>query len=181
MMVFVPKPLPPDAAHFCTELAAPPLLIRHLVLVHAAAVELLDGLTANFPQLDIDRDAVCFGAAVHDLGKIQHPEELTSPGNRHEKDGPGLLIQHGVSPKRARFARTHGRWRDTDGLEDLIVALADNIWCGRRVGELETRIVGVLAKNLGLEEWRVWDRLDSICDEIASRGEDRLVWQRSDT
>lgn len=177
MMVFVPKPLPPDAAHLCTELAAPPLLIRHLVLVHAAAVELVGGLTANFPQLDIDRTAVLFGSATHDIGKTLHPNELTGAGDLHERDGPGLLIQHGVSPRLAQFARTHGRWQESDDLEDLVVALSDSLWCGRCQGELQMKVVGVLAGSLGLKEWRVWDRVDSICEGIASRGEERLVWQ----
>lgn len=173
-------PLPPDAARLCEVLAAPPLLVRHLTLVHAAAVELLDGLAANFPGLVVDRGAVLFGAATHDLGKVLHPGELTGPGDKHEVDGPGLLEQHGVSPRLARFARTHGRWREVDDVEDLIVALADNVWCGRRVEELETKVAAVLAAT-GMEQWEAWARLDGVCEEIASRGEARLAWQRSDS
>jgi hypothetical protein len=172
-----PLSLPSAATRLCEKLAAPPLLVRHLILVRDAAVELLDGLAATFPDLVLDREAILIGSAIHDIGKVLHPHELIGPGNQHEVDGPGLLEQHGVSPKLARFARTHGRWRMTDDLEDLFVALADNVWCGRRVGELEARIAAVLAAALGVEEWAAWSRLDTVCGEIASRGEERLAWQ----
>lgn len=170
-----PLPLPPDAARLCEELAAPTLLVRHLFLVHAAAVELLDGIAAVFPGLVLDRDAIRFGAATHDVGKVLHPHELTGPGDQHEIDGPALLEQHGVSPRLARFARTHGRWRETDDLEDLIVALADSIWCGRRVGQLETKVAAKLGVATGVAEWAAWSRLDAVCSQIASRGEERLA------
>lgn len=174
--MFLPS-LPPDAACLCGELQAPPLLVRHLTLVHAAAVELLDGLAADFPGLVLDRDAILFGAAVHDAAKALHPAELTGPGNQHEEDGSALLEQHGVPPRLARFARTHGRWNEVDDLEDLIVALADSIWCGRRIEELEAMVVAILAGKTGLEPWAAMMKLDAVCEEIASRGEARLAFQ----
>jgi hypothetical protein len=170
-------PLPADAARLCEELAAPPLLVRHLTLVHAAAAELLDGLAAMFPGLDLDRDAILFGSATHDLAKTLHQHELTGPGHQHESDGPALLEQHGVPRRIARLARTHGRWRDVDDLETLIVALADSIWCGRRVEELESKFTTTLAATLGEEPWQVWAKLDAVCEEIAEKGEERLAWQ----
>lgn len=171
--------LPPEAARLCEELLAPPLLVRHLILVHAVAIELLEALAASFPGLVLDRDAVLFGAASHDLGKVLHPDELTGPGNKHEDDGPGLLIKHGVPPRLARFSRTHGRWRETDDLEDLIVALADNVWCGRRVEELETKVAAILAAVAGVETWKAWSKLDADCEQIASRSDERLAWQNA--
>jgi hypothetical protein len=174
-------PLPRDVVQLLDTLRAPPLLVRHLILVHTAAAELLDRLAASFPGLVVDHHAVLFGAAVHDAGKTLHPEELTGPGSRHELDGPGLLIQHGITPRLARFSRTHGRWRETDDLEDLLIALADNIWCGRRVEELETKVAAVLAATTGQEKWSAWAKLDAICGEIASKGEERLTWQLSTT
>lgn len=169
-------PLRPDAARLCQDLAAPLLLVRHLTLVHAAAAELLDGIAASFPGFVLDREAILFGAATHDLGKVLHLVELTGPGDFHEDDGPGLLEQHGVSPRLARFARSHGRWRETDDLEDLLVALADAIWCGRRVRGLEEKVSAILAA-IGVEQWLAWSRLDAVCSEIASKGEERLAWQ----
>lgn len=172
-----PLPLPSDAARLCEELAAPALLARHLILVYTAAVELLDGLAVAIPGLVLNRATILFGAAIHDLGKVLHAEELTGPGNKHENDGPGLIEQHGVPPRLARFARSHGRWRETDDLEDLFVALADAIWCGRRVGELEAKVAAILAAATGVEEWAVWSRLDAVCSEIASHSDDWLAWQ----
>lgn len=176
-LYMTPLPLPPDAVRLCEALAAPALLIRHLALVHAAAVELLDGLTASFPGLVLDRDAILFGAATHDIGKVLHPEELFGPGNQHEEDGPGLLEQHGVPPRLAHFARSHGRWHEVEDLEDLLVALADNIWRGRRVEELEAKVAAVLAIAVDVDQWMAWSKLDAICEKIASRGEQRLAIQ----
>lgn len=170
-------PLPQEAVRLCEQLQAPKLLVRHLTLVHGVACEMLDRLAKDFPGMAVDREAVLFGAATHDLGKTIHLRELTGPGNRHEDDGPGLLIQHGVTPERARFARTHGRWGDVNTLEDLIVALADSIWCGRRWMELETKLASIVANMAGIETWEAWSKLDTLCDAIARHGEARLAWQ----
>lgn len=170
-------PLPPDAARLCVHLRAPPLLVRHLTLVHAVAIELLDALTASFLGLVVDREAVLFGAATHDFGKTLHLGELTGPGSQHEEDGPSLLIEHGVPPRLGRFAGSHGRWRETDDLEDLLVSLSDAVWCGRRVEELEAKITASLSAGLGVDRWAAWSRLDAVCEMIASRGEQRLAIQ----
>jgi hypothetical protein len=104
------------------------------------------------------------------------PEEIDGPGNRHEELGPALLEKYGVPSKLARFARTHGRWRGDPGLpvEDLVVALADTVWCGRRESDLEERVAGLLP---GLEGWEALIQLDQIVTPIADRGEERLGWQ----
>jgi hypothetical protein len=153
--------------------------VRHLTLVHAVAIELLDALTASFLGMVVDRDTVLFGAATHDLGKTLHPEELTGPGDLHERDGPDLLIKHGVPPQLARFATTHARWRDVDDLEDLLVSLSDSLWYGRRCVELESKVVATLAAATGEDRWASWSRLDAVCEQIASRGEARLAWQEA--
>lgn len=176
LLYMTPLPLPREAARLCEELQAPPLLVRHLIVVHAAAVELLDALAASFPGMVVDRAAILLGASLHDIGKTLHPGELTGPGNQHEADGPALLEQHGVPPWLARFARTHGRWHEADDLEDLLVAIADNIWCGRRVDELEEKVTAILATRTGQEQWSAMMKLDAVCEEIASRGEARLAW-----
>lgn len=169
--------IPADAIRLCNELNAPPLLVRHLILVHSAAVELLDRLAESFPGLPINRESVLFGAATHDLGKVKNPNELSGPGNRHETDGPKLLEQHGVPPRKARFARTHGRWLEIDDLEDLFVSLADSLWCGRRHEALETKVATLLATASGREQWEAWATLDSLCEKIASTADQRLAWQ----
>lgn len=178
---FVPfRDLPEEAQQLLVTLNAPPRLVAHLALVHDAAAEILDALQARWPDLKIDRDAVLFGSAIHDAGKILHPNELTGPGNKHEQDGPGLLQRHGMSPERSRFARTHGTWKSeqTLVLDDYLVALADNCWKGSRNETLETIVAGRIAESLGIETWEAFMGLDEIVSHVASRGEDRLAWQR---
>lgn len=175
-----PRDLPFDAKNLLTTLNAPSRLVAHVSLVHDAAAEILDALQGRWPDLKIDEDAALFGAAIHDAGKILHPNELTGPGNKHEQDGPGLLQQHGVSPERSRFARTHGTWKTEQNLalEDLLVALADHSWKGSRNEALETMVAGRIAESLGTETWEAFMGLDEIVAEVASRGEERLAWQR---
>lgn len=171
-----PKPLPHAAQRLCKVAEAPPRLIAHLTLVHDTACELLDRLVLRFPLLEMDADAVRFGAATHDLGKVLLPEELDGPGSRHEELGHILLEQHGIDPSLARFARTHGEWRQSPDLpfEDLLVALADMVWRGKRDSTLEERI----ACKLPGEPWAMLIALDEVIAPIAEGGEARLAWQR---
>lgn len=88
------------------------------------------------------------------------------------------MQEKGIEPSVARFARTHGTWMHEDvGLDDLVIALADNLWKGRRNERLETKVVEVVAQQAGQEKWLVFDRLDEIFAEIASEGANRLATQ----
>jgi hypothetical protein len=163
----------------CGALRAPPRLVAHLTLVHDVAVELIAALDEHFPGLNLDREAVLFGAATHDLGKVVHPDELTAPGTRHEAAGEALLIAHGVAPALARFARTHGSWDFPDtSLEDLLVALSDVVWKGKRVSDLDSGVAGTIATATARKHWEVWSDLDDILERLAAGAEDRLQWQR---
>jgi len=163
--------LPPlRAIQLYQTLNASPQLVQHLTLVHNAAAELLDGLAVAFPGQVIDRETVLFGAATHDVGKVLHPKELRESGSRHERDGPALLERHGVPSRWARFARTHGQWQEVEELEDLIVALADQIWCGRRRPDLEERTAKFLAKANNIAVWIAWSKLDDLLDKIGEKG-----------
>jgi hypothetical protein len=106
-----PRDLAATARQLLATLNAPSRLIAHLALVHDAAAEILEAFQARWPALIIDADIVLFGAAIHDVGKILHSDELTGSGSRHECDGPGLLHQYGVTLERARFALKHGNWQ----------------------------------------------------------------------
>ena len=98
------------------------------------------------------------------------------PGHSHEEAGQSLLIQHGVKPELARFCVTHAAWNAPErSLEDLLVALADKLWKGKREGDLEARVMDVLAKNTRREPWEVFDQLDAICEQIAADGASRLA------
>jgi len=99
-----------------------------LRLVHDVACELVEWLEQRYPALPLDREAVLFGAATHDVGKAAHVRELSGPGSAHEEAGRELLEAHGTAPELARFAATHASWALPDiGLEDLLVSVADKI------------------------------------------------------
>jgi hypothetical protein len=149
-------------------LHAPPRLLAHLALVHEVAYELLDGMAVAWPDLPIDREAVLIGAAVHDAGKMVHRDELRQPGTKHEDDGPDILVQQGLPASIARFARTHGQWASEPSatLEDLIVALADQLWIGKRDQSLEDTIIGRLAEFSNLPLWSAFATFDEIELEV---------------
>ena len=137
------------------------------------AAEIVDRLGEHFPTLVYDFNTVLFGAATHDLGKVLHPSELTGTGNHHEADGPWLLEENGITPELARFARTHGAWsREQLPLEDLLVALADTVWRGQRLDDLEAQVVARIAEGTGAKPWEVFGPLDELLQEVTSRSED---------
>ncbi len=173
------RDLPDDVVQVLKRLNAPPRLVAHLTLVHDVAVEILKAMSAQWPDLPIDQEAVLFGAATHDVGKVLHPAELTGSGNNHEKDGPELLERMGIPADRARFSRTHATWKQeaTPTLEDFLVALADTCWKGERNGELEDRLASRIADLEGIEKWEVFLALDAILASITAHADERLAWQ----
>ncbi len=173
------RELPHDALQVLKRLNAPPRLVAHLALVHDVAADILQSLSAQWQDFPIDKEAVLFGAATHDIGKVLHPAELIGPGSNHEKDGPGLLEQVGIPADRSRFARTNGTWKQeaTLALEDIVVALADTCWRGKRDEELESRLASFIAGLQGIEKWEAFLALDEIVAKIAAHAEERLAWQ----
>jgi hypothetical protein len=170
-------PLPADVALLLAGVNAPPRLVAHLTLVHDVALRLLRSLKKAWPQLEVDADAVAFGAATHDIGKVRVPSELSAPGASHEALGESLLLAAAVSPARARFARTHGLPPAELDLEDALVALADKAWKGKREKDLEDRVVALLAALTGAPAWDVFIRLDGIVARLARDADARLQWQ----
>ena len=134
---------------------------------------------AHVPKRAFDKDAVLYGAATHDLGKAIHFEELVQAGKAHERRGFELLQELGVSAERARFAFTHGNWETLEnvGLEDLLVALADNCWKGKRPEQLESRTVDLLSILSGRPVWDCYSELDDILGSLAADADNRLAWQ----
>lgn len=174
------RDLPHEARRLLTTLNAPPRLVAHLTLVHDAASEILEHLQGRWPDFSVDRDAVLFGAATNDIGKVRHPDELVQDGRLHEQDGPALLQRLGVTAERSRFARTHGTRMNEPSVtaEDLIVALADECWKGSRHAELESQIASHIANSQGIERWEVFLALDDIRTKVDIGADKRLVWQR---
>jgi HD domain len=173
-------PLPSEVLDICRAVDAPPRLMAHLILVHDVAITLVEELLNAFPDLKLDREAILFGAATHDIGKAAYPQELTAPGKLHEAHGQALLLSLGVSEHRARFALTHGNWQEgaNTTIEDIVVALADNCWKGKRNAELESELTSFLATATHQPQWQCFATLDTIVEKLAADADRRLAWQQ---
>ncbi|WP_433573345.1 HD domain-containing protein [Streptomyces sp. CA-251247] len=172
------RPLPPVVTELLRSLEVPPRLAAHLRAVHDVAVELSDGVRDRYPDLAVDRDAVLFGAATHDIGKTLHPEELAGPGSAHEAAGRDLLLDRGFEPALARFAATHASWDDPAvTIEDLLVSTADKVWKDKRVPDLEDRLVRALAGATGREPWEEYLALDDLLSGLGADAGRRLAFQ----
>ncbi len=164
-----------DALALLVEFEVPPRLLRHHELVLEAARELTDGL-ARRVGVRFDAGVVHVGAALHDVGKLPHPQELRGPGHEHEQAGRALLIARRVPEHLARFCVTHGSWREpTLAIEDLLVALADKLWKGKRVAELEQLVIDRFAHQRDLPRWRVFELADAVFESVAASADERLA------
>lgn len=174
------EPLPSEVDDLLRRLGASPRLVAHLTLVHDVACRIIGRLDAVWSELPYGRPAVRIGAALHDIGKTLHPEELTHPGHTHELAGEELLHAHCFPETVARFARTHGQWAvdPAPQPEDLLVALADNWWRGTRDDQLEAAIRRWIAVETQLSEWQVFAVLDDIAADITADADTRLAWQQ---
>lgn len=163
-----------DADRLLADLGAPDRLIKHVKLV-GEAVEIL---ILHFQQLglEFDREWIRLGVAFHDVGKILHPSELVEQGNRHEAAGELLLLANNVDPKIARCCRSHGQWQQIEcSFEELIVALADNLWKGKRNTELERQVTTRVAQMCRQDYWDIFISLDDKLEQIAATGDRRLA------
>ena len=166
-----------DAYRLLGELGAPDKLLVHVQLVGEAA----DRLIQAYVELGVEFNAplIELGVAVHDAGKIQHPEELNAHGSKHEPAGEALLVAHGVQPEVARCCVSHAKWHDPGvSFEERSVALADKLWKGKREEALELSIIDEVASRLSLDRWDVFAQLDSVFEEIAAGGPSRLERSR---
>ena len=172
------RPLPADVAELLAELGAPPRLVAHLRAVHEVAAQLVDWVGRHCPGLAVDPEAVLFGAATHDIGKVLHIEELSGPGARHEESGRELLLARGVPARLARFAGTHASWRAPGvGVDDLLVSLADKVWKNKRVADLEDLVVAELSRAGGRPVWEEFLELDEFLTAVGEGADRRLAWQ----
>jgi len=168
---------PSDTLDLLKSLGASKKLIRHLELVGETAEDLIKILhELNVP---FDHDFVRLGVAIHDAGKILHPSELTGKGSAHEPAGERLLLDNGVQSDIARCCLSHARFKEMDvSFEELLVALSDKLWKGKRVEELELRVIDHIGVLLKKDRWSVFEILDSGFETIASQGDERLSRSR---
>jgi hypothetical protein len=162
-----------DAYELLEELGASDRLIQHVKLVGEAAEELITQLQKL--GISFDSEWVRVGVAFHDVGKILHPVELVEKGNQHEAAGELLLLAQNVDPKVARCCRSHGQWQYMEcSFEELVVALADHLWKGKRNVELESKLITAVTGISGRDYWEIFIDLDSGFELIAAGGDRRL-------
>lgn len=144
------------------------------------AVQLVDWLEHRHPRTVVDRAAVLFGAATHDIGKTVHTDELSGPGSLHEEAGRELLLARGFDPDLARFAGTHASWTAPGAtLEDLLVSTADKVWKNKRLQELEDLLIARLVHTTGGQHWEEYIALDDLLTGIGDAADGRLAFQSS--
>lgn len=162
-------------------------LMRHVELVLEAAEALLQ-LAHELELTSLDHQWVRCGVLIHDIGKLQYPQELSGQGNNHENAGYPLCLEHDVPEHIARCAISHGQWQFflhaennpypwDISLEELFVAAADTLWKGVRKEALETALIRRIADTLDGDYWSLWLHIDQQFEDIASLGDERL--QRS--
>jgi putative nucleotidyltransferase with HDIG domain len=162
-----------DAHGFLQTLGASAHLIQHVKLVGEAA----EILILLFQKLGIafDADWIRLGVVFHDVGKILHPYEMNEKGNQHEVDGEKLLLSEGVDPKIARCCRSHGQWQQMEcDFEELVVALADNLWKGKRNSQLENKLIREVSSVIHKDYWDIFVILDGGFEGVAEKGDLRL-------
>ncbi|MCH8618304.1 hypothetical protein [Undibacterium sp. TS12] len=129
-------------------------------------------------HLPFDANLIRLGVAMHDAGKILHPQELEGPGSLHEPADEKMLLARGVDSAIARCRVTHAQWRQSGlSLEELSIALADKLWKGKREEQLEMLVIHAIAQKLQVDQWDLFTGLDDLFERIAAGGSDRL--QRS--
>ena len=162
-----------DALAFLRSLNAPKRLVKHVELVGEAADLLIDKL--NTFNIDFDESFVQAGVVIHDVGKIQFVEELSNKGSDHEAFGKQLLEDKGVSPRLAKVCVTHANWRNEGiSFEELIIALSDKLWKGKRVEDLERLVIEGISRLSGKDFWLIYQDVDDAFESIASQGHERL-------
>lgn len=156
-------------------------LVRHLEMVHETTGLLLKGIVSFRPFSDEAQNEMLSGAAIHDVGKVFYPDEVTGPGNKHEGEDVfvKLVQDHGFSPLVARYCSLHSSLKQTvvNGETHLtVVALADIIWNGNRDIDLELKLADLLGHPAS--RWETFEKLGNVIDKVALSGRKRLQYQK---
>ena len=171
--------LPDEIESVFSTLGVPPRLYAHSLLVHDVANKLLEKINCTWRNLNINKYLVLFGAAAHDIGKTVYINELSEEGHKHEQEGLRLLRSLGFSEEKSQFAASHALWSESSTLEELAVSLADKIWKGSRVPDLEDLAAAKIAAVTNRERWEVFRSLDTIIQAIARESDKRLFFQNN--
>lgn len=162
-----------EAYQLLIDLGAPNRLLKHVQLVNEAAEFIFKNLAAL--DVEFDQHFVELGIIIHDAGKIIYQNELDSSGSEHEEAGEKLLLENEVQLQIARCCLSHARWESLAcSFEELLVTLADKLWKGKRIEQLELKIIDAVAKKLNQNRWDIFLEWDHLFEEIAADGIDRL-------
>jgi len=172
------KELPNRITELLEKLNSPERLKRHLQIVHSTAYKLLTLIRHEWPKIDLNEELILFGAGTHDIGKTEITIELIERGKKHELKGKQILLELGYTENESRFAQTHGNWKEENiTFEDLLVSLADKIWKGKRIEELEEKIGRALSDKLRIDYLEVYSALDKILEQLSYGADERILWQ----
>jgi hypothetical protein len=163
-----------DAYNLLDELNAPPKLITHVKLVLEAAEVIIEECIRYTSS--IDYEFIRIGVILHDVGKIIYPDEFIKSGELHESEGERLLLNIGVNPKIARCCLSHSNYNTMEcSIEETIIALADNLWKGKRIESLESKVIEWFYNFFDKEIWEVYLKLNETFEIVAAKGLERLI------
>lgn len=170
--------LPNRIIELLERLDSPERLKRHLQIVYSTASELVKQIKQEWPTITFNAELILFGAGIHDIGKSEIRSELYGKGKKHEVIGKQILENMGFTNEESRFSFTHGNWHEESiMIEDLIVSLSDKIWKGKRVEELEEKVVKAISENLKIDYWEVYIKLDEILVKLSNKADELILWQ----
>ncbi len=162
-----------DAFMALQMLGAPRRLVVHAQLVLEAADLILAALDQF--ELGLRTNLVRAGAILHDAGKAVVLGELNAPGHEHEPAGLAALTELGLPADVCAICESHADWQPLSrSLEELLVTLADKLWKGKRIAQLEERVIKIVAEQAGMDLWAVYPSLDEAFEAIAGAGDNRL-------
>ena len=81
--------------------------------------------------------------------------------------------------EKAKFAASHAVWSEKSTIEELVVSLADKVWKGCLIQDLEDLLIEKIATETKIEHWRIFSLLDSIIEDITRDADERLSFQNN--
>lgn len=139
-------------------------LIKHAELVYEVGERILNKLIEK--NIPVDTEVVVGSLILHDAGKIIHPEELTAEGKAHLEAGFKLLMESNIDERIAKSCISHEKWNEMEcSIEELVVALADTLWKGERIPQLERIFIDKIWPFTNTEYWTFFLELDNSLNQ----------------
>ena len=155
------------------------ILFKHLTIVNSTASLIVEQFKIEWPNLVLNEKEILFGTSTHNIGKTVITNELYKKGKKHESKGFEILKEFGYDNEESRFTITHGNWENKNlKIEDLIECLYDKIWKGKRVNELEKRIIKETSEFTETDFWDISMKFELILENTGVGSDYRIAWQR---